>query len=89
LSADGHVAIAQTFEHLAREQVFRAFDFLKTQDVGLFLSQEAFDLVDAQANRIDVFQVAISIMPRALDTPSGQAIGFRRSGGFRGSWEGE
>jgi hypothetical protein len=51
---DSDVVIAQPFEHLAREQRCRTFDFLQAQHVGLFLSQKAFDLFDAQADRIDV-----------------------------------
>jgi hypothetical protein len=48
------MAVAQPFEHVAREQILAAFDFLQAQHVGLFLSQKSLYLIDAQADRIDV-----------------------------------
>jgi hypothetical protein len=43
--------LAKAFE---REKLVTAFDFLKAQDVGPRLAQEASDEIEAQANGIDV-----------------------------------
>ncbi len=54
LAADLQVRQAHLFEGAHRKLVVGAFDFLQQQDVGGALGHIAGDLIDAQANRVDV-----------------------------------
>ena len=54
LPVDRAVRVAQRFEGFVREVLFLGLDLLQAQHVGLLLFQEAHDLVDPQADRIDV-----------------------------------
>ena len=54
LPVDHAVGIAERLERRVRELLLAALDLLQTQHVGPFLLEQAHDLVDAQADRIDI-----------------------------------
>jgi len=54
LTADPQVGQAHVDEGLTRELVLGAFDLLQAQDVRGVLGDETGDLINAQADRVDV-----------------------------------
>jgi hypothetical protein len=48
------VDIAERLERLVRELRLLALDLLQAQDVRAVLGKEAYDLIDPQADRVDV-----------------------------------